>query len=194
MDKIGMLDLRILAPGVGNGNRVDEQMLAAALPGSGTGRILDHLASMVDRKLLSLGSDKSFRVTDAAVQILWSGAVPLRTRILHILCISPMTIQEAAGYLLEDEGAVGVEMDALRRDHAVIMSTARRAGRLCQIFEIQADADGNRQGMHDPDDSGAQARQLLSEIADLLGTLEIEPSVRAQLDEKIRRIGTVLGT
>ncbi len=77
MRKLGTIDLEILdlaikENGVFNENNLENSELKRL----GVGRILDALASLKDRKMISLNSDSSFSITNLAREILWSNNIP----------------------------------------------------------------------------------------------------------------------
>lgn len=73
MRKLGTIDLEILHLAINKDDTFDETDLEKSeLRRLGVGRILDSLATLKDRKMLSLNRDGSFTITEFAREILWS--------------------------------------------------------------------------------------------------------------------------
>jgi len=78
MRKLGTIDLEVLFLAVKEKGTFDENNLEnSELKRHGVGKILDTLASLKDRKFISLNSDGSFSITQLAREILWSANVPI---------------------------------------------------------------------------------------------------------------------
>ncbi len=77
MRKLGTIDLQILDLAIKENGTINENNLEnSELKRLGVGRILDALASLKDRKMISLNSDGSFSITNLAREILWSNNIP----------------------------------------------------------------------------------------------------------------------
>ncbi len=189
MMKVGILDVKILALGVRNRNRVDEQVLEGSGVGSaGTGRILDNLASMIERGLLKLNEDKSFQVTDLARQILWGDGIPVRVKILRILEISSLGADKIAEYLDEDDKKIGSEIEGLRRNRLVLMSALRTGRGIEQVFEITSEGRRviGKAGADLPDDS--EVFELLEDIAGTIKNSKLDENVKSEILGKVSRV------
>jgi hypothetical protein len=80
MRKLGTIDLEILhLAGTFNENDLENSELKRL----GVGKILDSLATLKDRKMISLNSNGSFSITELAREILWSKSIPKWARILR---------------------------------------------------------------------------------------------------------------
>ncbi|RNJ77683.1 MAG: hypothetical protein EB830_01540 [Nitrosopumilus sp. H13] len=140
MRKLGTVDLEIIHLGVRKGGAFDEKDIeASSLNGMGVGRILDALASLRDRDMITQGKDGSFSVTDAARGILWDHATPLWTRMLRLLQTRSCTIQEMAEFLLEPQDVIMQEAESMRKKGQVMITPQRRDGRLLRVYEILDD-------------------------------------------------------
>jgi hypothetical protein len=77
MRKLGTIDLEILHLAMnGNGAFNENNLENSELKKQGVGKILDTLASLKDRKMISQNKDGSFSITNLAKEILWSQNVP----------------------------------------------------------------------------------------------------------------------
>ncbi len=204
MDGVGLLEVRILALGMGNRGRVDERMLEDSGVGSaGTGRVLDVLASMIGRGMLRLNGDRSFQVTDSARQVLWDDGMPVRVRILRILEISPLGADRIAEYLCQDGNGIGQEIEGLRRNRLVLMSALRTGQGIGQVFEItpegrealdRAGAEACGHGGTDPERPGSpEILGLLGEVSDTIKNSGLDEDLKADVLQKISEIRAKLG-
>ena len=77
MRKLGTIDLEILHLAINENGTFDENDLEnSKLKRLGVGKILDSLATLKDRKMISLNNNGSFSITEMAREILWSKNVP----------------------------------------------------------------------------------------------------------------------
>ena len=86
MRKLGTIDLEILDLAIKEKGTFNENSLEnSELKRHGVGKILDTLASLKDRKFISLNKDGSFSITELAREILWSPNIPTWAKILRLL-------------------------------------------------------------------------------------------------------------
>jgi len=203
MEKIGLFDVKILVLGIKNNGRIDDQALESSEPAkAGTGRVLDSLASLIERNLIRLNGDKSFQVTNAARQILWNGEVPLWVRILRILETSPLNLEEISGYLDEQKEKVGAEIEDLRKNQLVLMSALRAGGELERVFEILQEGKDelekiNSQGHEYSNPKlgktpSVEVHGLRGEINESLKDSCMDEKIRKEVLEKISKIQSKL--
>ena len=137
MNKLGFVDLEILFLGInGNGRFNERDIEKSELKRLGVGRILDSLASLKDRKLISLQEDGSFSITDLARHTLWDEAIPLWVRILRILEIKSFSTEEMIYFLKKDEKKILDELEMLRKNNLVLMSPQRMDSKIIKVYEI----------------------------------------------------------
>lgn len=137
MTKLGLIDLEILFLGIKNNGSFNEKDIEnSELKRLGVGRILDSLASLKDRKLLSLNNDGTFSITDLAKYTLWSEQVPLSVKILRLLEIKSFDIEAISNFLRESEDELIEEIEKLRKKQLVLMSPLRQESRLVKMYEI----------------------------------------------------------
>ena len=89
MRKLGTIDLEMLYLAIKENNLENSE-----LKRHGVGKILDTLASLKDRKFISLNSDGSFSITELAREILWSSNIPVWGRILRLLQIKSCNLNQ----------------------------------------------------------------------------------------------------
>ena len=137
MRKLGTVDLEILNLAIKvNGTFNENNLEKSGLKKLGVGRILDALASLKDRKLLSLNSDGSFSITDLAREILWSGNIPTWAKILRLLQIKSCSIEQIVDILRTSEEKMREDLEKLRKNQFVLMSPQRQENRLVKVYEI----------------------------------------------------------
>ena len=137
MRKLGTIDLEVLFLAVKEKGTFDENNLEnSELKRHGVGKILDTLASLKDRKFISLNSDGSFSITQLAREILWSANIPIWGRILRLLQIKSCKIDQITDILGASEDKIKQELEELRKNEFVLMSPQRQEEKLIKIYEI----------------------------------------------------------
>ena len=137
MRKLGTIDLEVLFLAVKEKGTFDENNLEnSELKRHGVGKILDTLASLKDRKFISLNSDGSFSITQLAREILWSANIPIWGRILRLLQIKSCNIDQITDILGTSEDKIKQELKELRKNEFVLMSPQRQEEKLIKIYEI----------------------------------------------------------
>ena len=127
-----MLNLAIKENGTFNENNLENSELKK----HGVGKILDTLASLKDRKFISLNSDGSFSITPLAQEILWSDKIPIWARILRLLQIKSCNLKEIIDIIEESEEKSIAEIEKLRKNQLILMSPQRKEGKVIKIYEI----------------------------------------------------------
>jgi len=137
MRKIGTVDLEILDLAMKKNGTFNENNLEnSELKRLGVGRILDALASLKDRKMISLNSDGSFSITDLAREILWSNNVPTWAKILRLLQIKSCSMKQMVDILRTSEDRLIEDLEKLRKSQFVLMAPQRQKDRLVKVYEI----------------------------------------------------------
>lgn len=137
MRKLGTTDLDILHLAIKENGTFNENSLEnSELKKFGVGRILDALASLKDRKLISLNEDGSFSITKLAKEILWSKKIPTWAKILRLLQIKSCNMKQIADILRISEDRLTENIEKLRKDQLVLMSPQRQEDKLVKVFEI----------------------------------------------------------
>ena len=137
MRKLGTVDLEILSLAIkGKGTFNENNLENSDLKRYGVGKILDALASLKDRKFISLNSDGSFTITELAREILWSSNIPIWGRILRLLQIKSCNLNQIIEALAINEDKIIHEIEQLRKNQLVLMSPQRQGDKLIKIYEI----------------------------------------------------------
>jgi len=137
MTKLGLIDLEILFLGIKNNGTFNEKDIENSnLKRLGVGRVLDSLASLKDRKMLTLNNDGTFSITDLAKFTLWGEQIPLEVKILRLLEIKPLDIESISNFLRKPENELTDEIEKLRKKQLVLMSTLRQESKLIKMYEI----------------------------------------------------------
>jgi len=137
MRKLGTIDLEILYLAINENGTFNENNLEnSELKKLGVGKILDTLASLKDRKMISQNNDGSFSITNIAKEILWSRNVPVWAKILRLLQIKSCTINQMIMILKISEDKLINELEELRKNQFVLMSPQRKEEKIIKVYEI----------------------------------------------------------
>ena len=137
MRKLGTIDLAMLNLAIKENGTFNENNLEnSELKKHGVGKILDTLASLKDRKFISLNSDGSFSITPLAQEILWSDKIPIWARILRLLQIKSCNLKEIMDIIEESVEKSIAEIEKLRKNQLILMSPQRKEGKVIKIYEI----------------------------------------------------------
>ena len=137
MRKLGTIDLEVLTLAIKEKGTFNENNLEnSELKRYGVGKILDTLASLKDRKFISLNSDGTFTITELAREILWSSNIPIWGRILRLLQIKSCNLNQIIEILGIDENKIINQIEELRKNQLVLMSPQRQNDKLIKIYEI----------------------------------------------------------
>lgn len=140
MRKLGTIDLEILHLAINaNGTFNENNLENSELKRLGVGKILDSLATLKDRKMISLNNDGSFSITNLAKEILWSNDVPKWAKILRLLQIKSCSITQIADILKTSESELIEDIERLRKKQLILMSPQRQEEKIVKIFEILSD-------------------------------------------------------
>jgi len=140
MRKLGTVDLEILDLAIKENGIINEINLEnSELKRLGVGRILDALASLKDRKMISLNSDGSFSITDLARGILWNNNIPTWAKILRLLQIKSCSMKQIIDILRISEDKLMADVEKLRKSQFVLMSPQRQKEKLVKMYEILPD-------------------------------------------------------
>ena len=137
MRKLGTIDLEILQLGVNQNGTFNETHLEnSKLKRHGVGKILDTLASLKDRKFISMNDNGSFTITELAKEILWSSKIPIWAKILRLLQIKSCDLQQIIETINSSEEKIFNELEQLRKNQLVLMSPQRQDEKLIKVYEI----------------------------------------------------------
>ena len=137
MRKLGTIDLEILHLAVNENGTFNENNLEnSKLKRLGVGKILDSLATLKDRKMLSLNKDGSFSITELARAILWSKNIPAWAKILRLLQIKSCSIDQIEDILKISRNELLEDIEKLRKNQFVLMSPQRIDEKIIKVYEI----------------------------------------------------------
>ena len=137
MRKLGTIDLEILHLAVNENGTFNENNLEnSKLKRLGVGKILDSLATLKDRKMLSLNKDGSFSITELAREILWSENIPTWAKILRLLQIKSCNIDQIEDILKISRSGLAEDIEKLRKNQFVLMSPQRIEEKIIKVYEI----------------------------------------------------------
>jgi predicted transcriptional regulator len=125
MRKLGTIDLEIFLAINENGTFNENNLENSELKRLGVGKLLDSLATLKDRKMISLNSDGSFSITELAREILWSNNIPTWARILRLLQIKSCNMEQIQEILKISKEELTIEIEKLRKNQFVLMSPQR---------------------------------------------------------------------
>jgi len=137
MRKLGTIDLEILQLAMKENGTFNETNLEnSELKRLGVGKLLDSLASLKDRKLISLNIDGSFSITDLAKEILWSNNIPAWAKILRLLQIKSCNLEQIVDILRLSKEEITENIERLRKNQFVLMSPQRQEEKIIIVYEI----------------------------------------------------------
>ena len=137
MRKLGTIDLEILHLAINENGTFNENNLEnSKLKRLGVGKILDSLATLKDRKMLSLNKDGSFSITELAREILWNENIPVWAKILRLLQIKSCSINQIEDILKISRNELVEDIEKLRKNQFVLMSPQRIEEKIIKVYEI----------------------------------------------------------
>jgi len=198
MRKLGTVDLEILdlaikENGVFNENNLENSELKRL----GVGRILDALASLKDRKMISLNSDGSFSITNLAREILWSTNIPTWAKILRLLQIKSCSMEQITDILRTSQDKLITDIEKLRKSQFVLMSPQRQKDRLVKIYEIlpegieeidKTETEGFDNTNFDESKSKVEIMSLIDEIIKEINDSQIEQVRKDSITGKLSKL------
>jgi hypothetical protein len=198
MRKLGTIDLEILDLAVKENGVFNENNLEnSELKRLGVGRILDALASLKDRKMISLNSDGSFSITDLAREILWSNNIPTWAKILRLLQIKSCSMEQIIDILRISKDKLIVDVEKLRKTQFVLMSPQRQKEKLVKIYEIlpegieeidKTETEGFDNTNFDEYKSEVGILELIDEVVKELDDSQMEQLKKDSITEKLSKL------
>ena len=198
MRKLGTIDLEILDLAIKENGTFNENNLEnSELKRLGVGKILDSLASLKDRKFLSLNKDGSFSITSIAKEILWSDSIPTWAKILRLLQIKSSSIEQISNILRITENQYFDDLEKLRKNGFVLMSPQRIDEKIIKIYEIQpegiekidkTDKEGFKNISFDESKPEIEILSKIDEIVLEIKDSEIEQSKKDSVIEKLTQL------
>ena len=180
MRKLGTIDLEVLTLAIKEKGTFDENNLEnSELKRYGVGKILDTLASLKDRKFISLNSDGTFTITELAREILWNSKIPIWAKILRLLQIKACNQNQIIEILGIDEDKITNQIEELRKNQLILMSPQRQDDKLIKIYEILPE------GIHEIDKTEKEGFDQINfgETKSYGGILEIIDDIKNQIQK-----------
>jgi len=198
MRKLGTIDLQILDLAIKENGTFNENNLEnSELKRLGVGRILDALASLKDRKMVSLNSDGSFSITELAREILWSNNIPTWAKILRLLQIKSCSMKQMVDILRTSEDKLIEDLEKLRKSQFVLMSPQRKEDRLVKVYEIlpegieeidKTETVGFDNTNFDEFKPGVEILSMIDEIVKEIQDFEMEQSKKDSITGKLSKL------
>jgi len=197
MRKLGTVDLEILHLAINENGTFNENNLENSdLKRLGVGKILDSLATLKDRKMLTLNEDGSFSITDIAKEILWSENVPSWAKILRLLQIKSCNMKQIQDILKISKGKIEEEMNKLRKSQFVLMSPQRIEEKIVKIYEILPEGieeidKTETKGFDDTDFSVVKPVEILSIIDNVIKEIQdtqLEQAKKDSINDKLAKL------
>ncbi|NND86086.1 MAG: hypothetical protein HKM23_01905 [Nitrosopumilus sp.] len=198
MRKLGTLDLEILnLAQKENGTFNEKNIENSNLKRLGVGRILDALASLKDRKMISLNQDGSFSITQIAKEILWSNNVPSWAKILRLLQIKSCSMSEIIDVLKISEDVFLEDIEKLRKNQLVLMSPQRHDEKLVKTYEIlpegieeidRTETEGFDKINFEDSKPGIEILSLIDEITKEIQDSVLESERKNSITEKLFKL------
>jgi len=182
MRKLGTIDLEILHLAINEKGTFNENNLEnSELKRLGVGKILDSLATLKDRKMISLNSNGSFSITEIAREILWSKSIPKWARILRLLQIKSCNMEQISDILKIPKLEASEEVEKLRKSQFVLMSPQRQEEKIVKVFEILPE------GVEEIDKTETEGFDKIR-----FGEIKPEIEILSRVDEIIKEIQDTL--
>ena len=198
MRKLGTVDLEILHLAVNENGTFDENNLEnSELKRLGVGKLLDALATLKDRKMISLNSDGSFTITELARGILWTNSIPTWAKILRLLQIKSCNIDQIEDILKVSKENLFEEIEKLRKNQFVLMSPQRIGERIIKVYEIlpegveaidKTDMDGFENVKFGEPKSEIEILSIIDEIRKEVQDSQLEQIKKNTIVEKLSKI------
>ena len=191
MTKLGLIDLELLFLGIkNNGNFNEKDIENSELKRLGVGRVLDSLASLKDRKLITMNKDGSFSITDLAKYILWNDQIPIEVRILRLLEIKSCDIDSISNFLKKPERDLIDEIEKLRKNQLILMSPLRQESKIIKMYEILPEGIEKIKKIEEFgfQNSDWEEKSPKKEILELINDLIEQVSRESELGDKKKQI------
>lgn len=202
--RIGSLDLEFLHLGLQKGGTFDEKDIEnSELKRLGVGRILDSVASLKDRGLISQNSDGKFTITNTTRQILWNKEIPLWVKILRLLDIKAFSLKTISMYLGAESDKILEELETLRKNELVLMSPLRTETGLEKMYElmpagaeqiekIESEGFENAKLILKKDSNQEEIFAIIDEIKESINKEGIDEKTKSSILEKLEKIKSKL--
>lgn len=198
MRKLGTIDLEILHLAINENGTFNENNLEnSELKRLGVGKLLDSLATLKDRKMISLNSDGSFSITELAREILWNDNVPTWARILRLLQIKSCNMEQMEDILKISKNELCMEIEKLRKNQFVLMSPQRLDEKLIKVYEIlpegieiidKTETEGFGNTKFGDIKPGVEILSIIDEIGKEIHDSQLDKSTKGLISKKLSKL------
>ncbi|AFS82557.1 hypothetical protein [Candidatus Nitrosopumilus sediminis] len=198
MRKLGTIDLEILHLAINENGTFNENNLEnSELKRLGVGKLLDALATLKDRKMISLNTDGSFTITELAREILWNDNIPTWARILRLLYIKSCNMEKIEDILKIPKEELLPEIEKLRKNQFVLMSPQRLDEKVIKVYEIlpegieaidKTETDGFENTKFGEPKSEVEILSIVDEIQKEIQDTQLEPIKKDSINEKLLKL------
>ena len=198
MRKLGTIDLEILSLAIKENGTFDENHLEnSELKRHGVGKILDTLASLKERKFISLNKNGSFSITQLAKEILWSSNIPIWAKVLRVLQIKSCSLNEIVEIFRISENIIMVEIEKLRKEQMILMAPQRKDERIIKMYEIlpegiqeinKIETEGFNGKKFGEIKQPIETTEIINHIIKEIQSLEISEKKKEKITEQIRKL------
>ena len=198
MRKLGTIDLEILFLAIKENGTFDENHLEnSELKRYGVGKILDILASLKERKFISLNSDGSFSITQLAKEILWSSNITIWGRVLRLLQIKSCSLNEIVEIIRISEDTIMTEIEKLRKEQLILMSPQRKDEKLIKMYEIlpegieqidKTETEGFNEKKFGESKQRVETTEIINQIIKEIESLEISEKKKENITQQIIKL------
>ena len=198
MRKLGTIDLEILHLAINEKGTFNENNLEnSELKRLGVGKLLDSLATLKDRKMISLNNDGSFSITELAREILWSNNIPTWARILRLLQVKSCNMDQIEDILKVSKEELSQEIEKLRKNQFVLMSPQRMEEKLIKIYEIlpegietidKTETDGFENTKFGEIKPEIEILSIIDEIGKEIQDSQLEQTKKDSISEKLSKL------
>ena len=203
MRKLGTIDLEVLQLAVNQNGTFNETHLEnSKLKRHGVGKLLDTLASLKDRKFISMNENGSFTITELAKEILWSSKIPIWAKILRLLQIKSCDLQQIIETINSSEDEIFNELEQLRKNQFVLMSPQRQDEKLIKVYEIlpegievidKTETEGFQLIKNKETFQRLEILEVTDQIVEKITNLEINENKKEEILEEISKLKDRLG-
>ena len=198
MRKLGTIDLEVLQLAIKENGTFNENHLEnSELKRHGVGKILDTLASLKDRKFISLNSNGSFSITQLAKEILWSSNIPIWARVLRLLQIKSCSLDQIIDIIRVSENKIVEEIEKLRKNQLVLMSPQRKDDKLVKMYEIlpegiqtidKTETEGFNEKKFGESKQRVETTEIINQIIKEIESLEISEKKKENITQQIIKL------
>ena len=198
MRKLGTIDLEILFLAIKENGTFDENHLEnSELKRYGVGKILDTLASLKERKFISLNNNGSFSITQLAKEILWSSNIPIWGRVLRLLQIKSCSLNEIVEIIRISEDIIMTEIEKLRKEQLILMSPQRKDEKLIKMYEIlpegieqidKTETEGFNEKKFGESKQRVETTEIINQIIKEIESLEISEKKKENITQQIIKL------